>query len=69
MTTHDQTTSGRRSFFARLFAGAGALAGLAGTGWGRLAALKADAGPTDRIRVRLHPDAVPRTPEQSTTNG
>ena len=76
MTKHDHTTSGRRSFFARLIAGAGALAA-AVTPWGRSPSpapaagpgTGSAAGPATGLRVRLHPDAVPRTSEQSTTNG
>lgn len=69
MTMHDQTNSGRRSFFARLLAGATALAAAFGTSWSHPPSSRADARRTAGLRVRLHPDAVPRTPEQSTTNG
>jgi hypothetical protein len=76
MTDHDHTTSGRRSFVARLIAGAGALAA-AVSPWGRSPSPASAAGPASgpaagpatSLRVRPHPDAVPRTSEQSTTNG
>ncbi len=69
MTTHDRTTPGRRSFFAWLLAGAGAFAAAVGTAWGRSPSRASDARPTTGLRVRVHPDAVPRTSEQSTTHG
>ena len=69
MTTNSTAASGRRSFVARLLAGAGALAAAVGTSWGASRPPRTGAGPSAGLRVRPHPDAVPRTQEQSMTNG